>query len=42
MMYEFEKPFIADAVDFEARFGWAATPAADVCAPRRRLRHSRT
>lgn len=29
MMYEFEKPFIAHATDFETRFGWSATPAAD-------------
>ena len=29
MMYEFEKPFISQATDFEKRFGWSATPAAD-------------
>ena len=28
MMYEFEKPFVSQATDFEKRFGWNATPAA--------------
>ena len=29
MMYEFEKPFISQATDFETRFGWSASPAAE-------------
>ena len=28
MLYEFEKPFISQATDFEKRFGWTATAAA--------------